>query len=233
MALTSSEIINKIETKEFLMLDVPQGRYYASKKGIIYSLNKIHPRIVLPTQQSTGEFYIALYVPILSVFNLAELLLKTFVSHPEKGQVPCYQNNDLSDLSIANLYWGDQTQRNYCLSLQSLQKSKELAHIVSNVPNQKDYQTLNYYCNKSFLIDLFGFMLHLSRSLIAEDLCTEDKAVVVRAINDIGEIISMAVLKFDRIERIFSSVFENEKVSALFAEYKLVLIKNRKAYCSL
>ncbi|GAA5141220.1 hypothetical protein [Thalassotalea piscium] len=233
MQITPSEVLEKIEQKKFLLVNLPNSSYYASRDGDIYSLNSLQPKLINPTVSTTGEVYIALYVPSIQVFNLAELLLKTFIGEPGQDQYPCYKNNDPRDIELSNLYWGPVNERNKWRETKAIERSKEIAKIISNSPEIIKARTSNYYCNKPFLSDVLAFMVQLNRLSIREDLQDGDKSVLRRFITELSEITSVTILNFKKLELAFDMEFESIELMSLLSEYKHVLIKNRKSYCNI
>ena len=233
MALSSNEIFQQIEDKQLRLVELPQGTYYLSEQGKVYSLNKQLPRVIDPARCNSGEYSVVLYVPHIKTYNLAALMLQTFKRAGQKGELPCYKDKNPSNFAIGNLFWGSASDRREWVNEQSLNRSKQLQEEVSEDLQERDIQTINYYCNKPFLLDLFGFMTHLNRLILGKDISVPDANKVRRGISEITELTSVNLLKFDRLENIFEQDFEDHTITQLYEEYRLVLTKSRKAYCNL
>jgi len=233
MVITPAEILQRIEAKEYLMINLENSNYYISRRGEVFSLNKPEPRMISATQRGSGEFSITLYVPELKVFNLADLILRTFKREPKDGELACYSNCEPQDVNISNLYWGTSIDRNQWRSKKNMARSKEVVRITKNSPEALANQGASYYCNKPFFNDILVFMIHLNRLTIQNDLCIEDKNILQRCLDQLSEIASISVLNFKKLEAVFEVEFETMSVNELFTEYKDVLVKNRKSYLNL
>jgi hypothetical protein len=231
--MNAIEILEKIESGEFRHLGMGAGQYYVSRTGNIYSLNHAQPRRIDPAPKMTGELTIALYVPNLLSFSVAELVLTAFVRPPKPGEKPCYLNFDPRDVSLKNLEWGDEAKSVNWRAQRHISKSKKMAEVVSTSPEISDSKSVQYYCNRPFMSDLFSFSTQLNRALINVELTDIDESMIRRTINDITELTSVTVLNFKKFESVFSREFENEEISNVFSEHKRGLVKNRKNYANL
>jgi hypothetical protein len=228
MKSKSAEILKQIEQGELLLLPF-DANYYISKKGEIYSLNKTRPKLIKPTQQSSGEYFVALYVPNIEVFSLAYLMLVAFLEKPDGEVFPCYHNNDPTDLSLNNLYWGDSIELFEWKSRFSLNKSKKIMASIEN-SDSLDEQDITYYCNRSFLYDISIFVVQISRLILGQNNSKIDSQILRKVFNDLTEIISVSVLNYQKLQSIFTVEFEDSSITQLFSEYEKVIFDHRSNY---
>lgn len=233
MVISPAQILQKIEDGEFRLINLEQSHYYISKSGDVISLNLPQPRHISPTQRTTGEYCIALYVPDVKVFNLAELILTTFDREAKEGEFACFKNLNPQEIQLTNLYWGSASERNKWRSEISMSRSKKMVEITQEAPDELTQHVHNYYCNKAFFVDILGFVVQLNRLVIQNTLSDEDKSIALRCLQQLTEVTSVTVLNFHKLESIFEVEFCEGNVNKLFFEYRDVLVKNRNAYTNL
>jgi hypothetical protein len=101
-------IQKKIEEDELRLINLKAGHYYISRDAKIYSLNLSFPRELKPIPKLNGELVIVLYTPVITAYDVPDLMLSTFSpSSSSETLYPCFYDADPSNCHLTNLYWGD------------------------------------------------------------------------------------------------------------------------------
>ena len=231
--MSPKDVLKAVESGEYRVIDTPSGSYFLSRNAEIYSLNGTVPRKIRTTLKTNGELIVQLYTPNVTSFDVATLVLETFVSKPKDGQAPCFKDDDPSNCCLDNLYWGDQKEQLKRRKSTALKKSRQVTSYLSRSPEISRSHTEHYYCNRAFLSDLLTYAIQCSRVLVTLAPETPDASNMRRLLNEISEITSVAVLEFERLKKTFRVSFECEELTRLTLEYSHAIIKNRAAYTSL
>ena len=143
--------IHSIDSGDFLLLDLHACVYYINRSGHIYSMNHEEPRLIEPTQKSTGEMMVVLFTPRQSLHLLAHLVLSTFSKQPHDNMYVCYKDDDPKNVHFDNLFWGTyQEQRRW---MSKLSHANGFIGIASSSPKSSINSALALFDASAFGVE--------------------------------------------------------------------------------
>jgi hypothetical protein len=218
----------------FKTMRLPSGRYLINKMGDIISLNSGVPRYVPVNQKRTGECFVVLYIPSMILFNVAELVLMTFIGKSAPDQVVCYKDYNYHNVALDNLYWGDQDEQMAHLTKQNIRQIENAIEYQNLHPDDHDEQApcpnQVLYVNKIMLQDLMTLSVNFNQFYI-DKIMHANEVVAYRKLNAIvSEIIPNSVILPKKLNSILEIKFLTQELVVEMSRFETVINAHQLIY---
>jgi hypothetical protein len=228
-----SKIPRLIDEGVFKQLMFPTGKYYINEEAIVVSMNSGLPKIIPRNARASGEQDVVLFIPYPTVFGLPELLLMAFDIERPSDTAPCYRDFDPSNVTLANVYWGDMEAQRTCrnkLNLKHIEEAlEEQALHAGNKDNVHAMDSM-LFVNKTLLQDLTMLGVILNRLVIDIELSKSDVNGIRGILSAINDISCVNVVKRSKLDPILKGEFNHKAINEALFDFRAVMLAHTNAY---